>query len=138
MTDTRTPEQRSRIMASVGSRDTGPEKIVRRLLHGMGYRFRLHVRNLPGRPDIVLPRHRKVIFLHGCFWHGHKGCRKSGRPKSNVTYWNMKIERNMQRDSAAVKSLRMLGWNVLVIWQCQLRDMERLRKRIERYFADGI
>ena len=138
MADTRTPEQRSRIMASVGSRDTGPEKTVRKLLHGMGYRYRLHVSNLPGRPDIVLPRYRKVIFIHGCFWHGHLGCSKSGRPKSNVSYWNEKIERNRQRDSSAVRSLHNLEWNVLVIWQCQLRDIERLRKRIERYFADGI
>jgi DNA mismatch endonuclease (patch repair protein) len=138
MADTRTPEQRSRIMASVGSRDTGPEKLVRSLLHKMGYRFRLHARDLPGRPDIVLPRYRTAIFIHGCFWHGHKNCGKSGRPKSNVDFWNEKIDRNKKRDAAAIVSLKALGWRVRVIWQCQLRNEMALRKRIERYFAGAV
>jgi DNA mismatch endonuclease (patch repair protein) len=137
MADTRTPEQRSRIMASVRSRDTGPEKRVRSFLHRMGYRFRLHVRDLPGRPDIVLPRHQTAIFIHGCFWHGHKGCRKGGRPKSNVEFWTEKIEKNIMRDAAAIASLRALGWKVLVIWQCELRNEGVLRNRIERFFASS-
>jgi len=137
MADTFTTQQRSRVMASVRSRDTGPEIFVRRLLHRMGYRFRLHVPNLPGKPDIVLPCHLKAIFVHGCFWHGHKGCRRSVRPTTKVAFWNAKIDRNIDRDAAACKALRSMGWKVLVIWECRLRREDVLLKSLEKFLCIG-
>src|SRR5688500_15685000 len=98
MADTFTKEQRSKIMSQVKSTNTKPEILVRQLLHRMGYRFRLHRKDLPGKPDIVLPRHHKVIFVHGCFWHGHEGCPRAARPTTNVDFWNTKIDRNVERD----------------------------------------
>lgn len=132
--DTRSPEQRSHIMRSVGSRNTGPELIVRSLLHRMGFRFSLHRKDLPGRPDIVLPKHRAVIFVHGCFWHGH-GCAKGRLPKSRLDFWGPKIERNRNRDTESVKMLRAEGWRVLTIWQCQTKDTDRLQKQLTNFFA---
>lgn len=128
MPDTFTPAQRSTVMARVKGRDTQPEMAVRRLLHAMGYRFRLHRKDLPGSPDIVLPRYRKVIFVHGCFWHGHPGCARAARPTSNVDFWNRKLDQNRCRDAQALSQLDALGWDVLTIWQRQLRDTTALRK----------
>lgn len=120
-------------MQAVKSKDTGPELLVRRLLHARGYRYRLHKRDLPGRPDIVFPGRRKVIFIHGCFWHGHH-CRRGARvPKSNTDYWTAKIARNRARDQAARKRLKAKGWIALVLWECELRDKEMLARRAEKF-----
>lgn len=129
MVDTRTPEQRSRIMKSVGTAHTGPEIVVRRILHKLGYRFRLHRNDLPGRPDIVLPRHRTVIFVHGCFWHGHS-CPKGRPPKSRKDYWLPKISGNRERDGRNVKTLDDLGWKYIIVWQCETRDIASLRRSL--------
>lgn len=131
--DTRSPEQRSYIMSSVRSRDTAPELLVRRLVHSLGLRFRVHRKNLPGRPDLVLPKHRAVIFVHGCFWHGH-GCPKGRLPKSRLGFWRPKIERNQIRDTESAKALRSSGWRVLTVWQCQTKDTDRLRARLAKFF----
>src|SRR5438128_12503853 len=104
-------------MSRVRDRDTQPEKVVRSLLHSLGYRLRMHRRGLPGSPDIVLPRYRAIIFVHGCFWHGHKGCSRASRPTTNVDFWNRKIDGNIMRDEKTLGELKKLGWNALVIWQ---------------------
>ncbi|MDY7000522.1 MAG: very short patch repair endonuclease [Thermodesulfobacteriota bacterium] len=120
-------EKRSEIMSKIKGKDTKPEKIVRSLLHAMGYRFRLHRKDLPGKPDIVLPKHKTVIFVHGCFWHGHNSCSRSNIPKSNSEYWIGKINRNIQRYNTNRALLVQKGWKVLVIWECQTKDREHLR-----------
>ena len=106
------------------------------MLHRMGYRFRLHVRDLPGRPDIVLPRHKRVVLVHGCFWHGHKGCRRAARPSSNTEFWNEKLSANQERDAKNLRKLRRLGWRVLVVWECQTREDNKLRPRLQRFMGD--
>jgi len=116
------PETRSRIMRAVKSKDTTPEMLVRKVVHRMGYRFRLYRGDLPGKPDIVLPRLRKIIFIHGCFWHGHNCTRGSRVPVNNRIYWTKKIARNRERDIEHQASLHDLGWDILVIWECQTRD----------------
>src|SRR5579884_2241405 len=127
--------KRSEIMRRVRSTDTRPELTVRRLIHAMGYRFRLHRRDLPGVPDIVLPRLRAVAFIHGCFWHGH-ACRAGrNRPASNVAYWERKLNRNRERDVRAQIALRRLGWRVLTIWECELRDRAKLENRLRRFLS---
>ena len=131
--DVFTKEKRSQIMAKIKGKDTKPEKVVRSLLHQMGYRFRLHRSDLPGNPDIVLPKHKKVIFVHDCFWHGHKKCKRAARPKTHVEFWNAKIDGNIRRDSRVRRALRLQGWSVLVVWQCELRNREKLRKRLQRF-----
>lgn len=130
--DTRSPEQRRRIMQAVKSKDTVPEMIVRRTLHKLGYRFRLHRKDLPGRPDIVLPRHRKAIFVHGCFWHAH-GCAKGQPPKSRQEYWLPKLQANVNRDLAKIAELDRLGWRVLVVWQCETKNMENLTQNLQAF-----
>lgn len=116
-------------MSRVGAKDTGPEREVRRMAHALGYRFRICRADLPGRPDIVFPSRNKVIFVHGCFWHGHS-CGKGKLPKSNTDFWAAKIALNRARDRRSVRALRRLGWSVLVVWQCQLRNPVVLRDRI--------
>lgn len=135
MADRITPEERSRIMSRIKGRETKPEKLVRSLLHGMGYRFRLHAKNLPGKPDIVLPRHNKVIFVHGCFWHGHKRCKRAKRPATRKEFWNRKIDGNIKRDEKVKRQLRALGWQVLVVWQCQTRDQKKLSKLLDKFMV---
>ena len=130
MADTFTPEQRSAVMARVKNRNTTPEKLVRRLLHQMGYRFRLHRKDLPGSPDIVLPRHKTAIFVHGCFWHGHDGCKRGARPTSNTEFWNAKIDRNIERDTLAICLLEKAGWTSLTVWQCEIKDTMALQNRL--------
>lgn len=132
MADTRTPEQRRRIMQAVGTQHTGPELAVRRLLFAEGFRYRLHRRGLPGSPDIVFPSRRAVIFVHGCFWHGH-GCSKGRLPKTRPEYWKAKIDANRRRDSRVQAELRDLGWKVIDVWQCELRAPERLRKKLVNF-----
>ncbi len=122
-------------MAKVRGEDTLPEKLVRSLIHRMGYRFRLHLKDLPGKPDIVLPRHKKVIFVHGCFWHQHEGCPHAARPASNIEYWNKKLDRNMIRDRENMQKLEYLGWKVLVIWECETRDQERLIQTLKTFLS---
>lgn len=133
MADIFTPQERSAIMARIKSRDTKPELLVRSLLHRMGYRFRLQRRDLPGRPDIVLPKHKAVVFIHGCFWHGHTGCARAKRPTSNTEFWIAKLDRNRERDAAAEMALKLNGWRVLVLWQCQLKDLEALQQSLTEF-----
>src|SRR5215210_1330722 len=116
MTDVFTKAKRSEVMSRIRSRNTGPERAVRSLLHKMGYRFRLHGTGLPGKPDIVLPRYRTTIFVHGCFWHRHKGCQFCYMPKSRVEFWLAKFESNVQRDRKVKKLLKKQGWQVLTVW----------------------
>ena len=135
MADRLRPDERSRLMAKVRSRNTRPEIAVRRIVHQMGYRFRLHREDLPGRPDIVLPRLGKVILVHGCFWHGHD-CRHGRREsKTNVGYWRAKIERNRDRDVCAAKELEAAGWSVLTIWECDLKDEVGIHRRLSAFLS---
>lgn len=129
MVDTRTPDVRRRIMQSVGTKDTGPELTVRRALFERGYRYRLHRKDLPGSPDIVFPSRKKAVFVHGCFWHGH-GCQKGRAPKSRTEYWGPKIEANRLRDERNIRQLTDMGWDTLVIWQCDLADLEKTLQHI--------
>jgi len=132
MTDHLTPEERSRNMSRIRSRDTGPEKAVRSLLHGLGFRFRLHRSDLPGTPDIVLPKYRTIVFVHGCFWHQHPGCRYATMPSTRRKWWAEKFLKNRKRDATVREELRKKGWNVLVVWQCELREPRKLRERLIR------
>ena len=128
-------EPRSRLMASVASQDTAPGLAVRRMLPAMGYRFRLHHRDLPGTPDVVLPRHGKAIFVHGCFGHGHEGCRLAHPSKSRVEYWGPKIASNRARDARKAAALRRAGWSVASVWGCETRAMNKLAARLRRFLA---
>lgn len=122
MTDIKTPEQRSRNMAAIKGKDTKPEMIVRKYLFSRGLRFRVQVRKLPGTPDIVLPKYKTAIFVNGCFWHGHEGCKYFRLPKSNVEFWKEKIERNIERDRESLQALLDSGWKVIRVWECELRN----------------
>jgi DNA mismatch endonuclease (patch repair protein) len=126
---------RSRMMAAVRSKDTQPEMLVRRLVHSMGYRYRLHAARLPGKPDLVFVGKRKIIFVHGCFWHQHSGCKGSHLPKSNQDYWLPKLERNRVRDAEHLKALRGDGWRYLILWECELCKGAALRRRISRFLG---
>ena len=130
------PEDRSRTMRAVKGRDTGPEMTVRRLAHGMGYRYRLHRKDLPGKPDLAFPAKRKVIFVHGCFWHQHACPRGARSPKSSRDYWIPKLKRNKQRDTENQSRLREMGWEVLVIWECEMKDRDALGKRIAAFLEE--
>lgn len=123
-------------MAAVKSRDTRPELIVRRLVHDLGYRFRLHRRDLPGTPDIVLPRLRKIINVHGCFWHMHRCQRRRKAPVNHAQYWREKRERNVARDRKSIAALRCAGWQVLTLWECETRCPEKLRATLARFLTD--
>lgn len=123
------PATRHRMQA-VRRYDTAPEIQVRRMLHAMGYRFRLHRRDLPGSPDIVLPRHRKIVLVHGCFWHGHAACKRAKLPINNLAIWHAKIENNRARDQKNVTALGDLGWDVMVIWECELGRPENVTNRL--------
>lgn len=137
MTDVFSKEKRSWIMSRVKGRDTKPEILVRSFVHRMGFRFRVHRRDLPGSPDIVLPRHGKVIFVHGCFWHGHRGCHRSQRPTTNKKFWNKKLEGNIERDNRFRRMLHGLGWKVLIVWQCETRKPDKLFGKLERFLNDN-
>ncbi len=128
-----TEEQRSRIMRAVKARNTAPEMTVRRLIHRMGYRFRLHRKDLPGKPDLVFPRLKKAIFVNGCFWHGHDCARGARAPKAHAEYWRTKIARTRQRDASHIADLRAAGWRTAVIWECDLKNMEQVQREIERF-----
>jgi DNA mismatch endonuclease (patch repair protein) len=130
MADRLTSGQRSANMAAVKSKNTAPEIIARRAAHRLGLRFRVHGGGLPGRPDMVLPKHRTVVFVNGCFWHGHEGCSRSRLPRSNVAFWTEKISRNRLRDSRSRTSLEEMGWRVVILWECEIRTLEAASARI--------
>jgi DNA mismatch endonuclease (patch repair protein) len=131
--DKLTQEQRSANMRAVRGRNTGPELLVRRIAHGLGYRFRLHRSDLPGKPDLAFPGRHKAVFVHGCFWHQHKGCPRGGSPESNRDFWQAKLARNVARDAQQVAALNERGWWTLVIWECQTKDEKRLAARLRRF-----
>ena len=133
--DTITQAERSALLSRIRSKDTQPELAVRSLLHRLGYRFRVHRKDLPGRPDIVLPRHRKIILVHGCFWHGHT-CRLASKPKSNEVYWSAKIEANRARDARNFDALVQQGWSVLELWECEVRRFEGLAEPLNAFLRN--
>jgi DNA mismatch endonuclease (patch repair protein) len=126
------PEQRSRTMRAVRSQDTGPEMLVRRYLHAAGLRYRLHERRLPGKPDLVFPSRRIVVFIHGCFWHQHPGCQAAARPASNTDYWTRKLDGNVARDARRREELEADDWSVIVVWECDLRKEGMLDQLVDR------
>jgi DNA mismatch endonuclease (patch repair protein) len=130
MPDRLTREQRSLLMASIRGKDTRPERLVRGVLHRMGFRFRLHRRDLPGKPDVVLPRWRTILFVHGCFWHQHHDCKGATTPRSHSDFWREKFARNAERDARVAAQLRDLGWRVEVVWECETRKPELLAERL--------
>ncbi|MCK7615527.1 very short patch repair endonuclease [Roseibium sediminicola] len=133
--DTRTPEQRRRIMQSVKSKNTAPELVVRKLLHSMGFRFRLHPKDLPGKPDIVFRSKKRAINVNGCFWHGH-GCPKGQLPKSRLEYWGPKITANKARDARKRSELEELDWRLLDVWQCEIDDHDALEKKLRSFLQE--
>ena len=136
MTDVFSTSKRSEVMSRIRGKDTTPELQVRSVVHRLGYRFRLHVRDLPGSPDLVLPRLGTVIFVHGCFWHRHRGCRYATTPSTRRAFWQAKFDANVARDKRTAASLRHLGWSVITVWECQLRTPERVAARLERLLAE--
>ena len=134
--DTLSPKQRSRVMSRIHGRDTGPEILIRSMVHRLGYRFRLHRKDLPGTPDLVFPVRRSAVFVHGCFWHGHD-CSRGRLPSSNVAFWEQKIGKNKQRDDRVRKLLRKQGWKVLAVWQCETKDSAGLAKKLTRFLETG-
>ena len=137
MTDRISPERRSWNMSRIGSRDTKPELVVRSVLHRMGYRFRLHRKGLAGTPDIVLPRYGTVIFVHGCFWHRHKGCSAVYTPKTRTEFWKKKFGDNVRRDRKNTKLLKLEGWRVLVVWECETETIGKLQKLLAKQMKRG-
>jgi DNA mismatch endonuclease (patch repair protein) len=137
MTDSLSAAQRSELMSRIRAKDTRPELAVRRLLHHMGFRFRLHVRNLPGCPDLVFPRLRKVVFVHGCFWHQHPNpeCKMARMPKSREQFWRRKLEGNRRRDLMKQEALLDMDWRFLVVWECELRDIPNLVDKLRMFLA---
>ncbi len=131
MPDNLTTEQRKKAMSSVRQQDTKPEKLVRSILHRLGFRFRKNVSSIAGKPDIVLPKYKTIIFVHGCFWHQHKNCRKAARPTSNIEFWNTKLDKNVKRDKQTVKELKSLGWKVVTVWTCEMKDKELLIEKLK-------
>ena len=123
-------------MGRVKGRDTKPEILVRSLIHRMGFRFRIHRRDLPGNPDIVLPRHCKAVFIHGCFWHGHRGCTRSKRPTTNQAFWDKKLDGNIERDNRLRRELHRMGWKVLIVWQCEIKVPGKLLHKLERFLHE--
>ncbi len=134
-TDKITTESRSKIMSHIRSKDMIPEMIVRRIVFNMGYRYRLHRKDLPGKPDLVFSNQHKIIFVHGCFWHQHKKCKDGHMPKSNKKYWIPKLKRNMQRDKNNIKELRKAGWDILIIWECELTNIEKLSMKLNDFLC---
>ncbi|MEA4881800.1 MAG: very short patch repair endonuclease [Synergistaceae bacterium] len=132
--DQLTPQKRSWNMSKIRSKNTKPEIFVRSLLHRRGYRFRLHRKNLPGKPDIILPKYKAVIFVHGCFWHRHDGCKYTYNPKTRMEFWKNKFAENVQRDKLVQKKLIEEGWNVLIIWECELENLQMLEAKLEDFF----
>ena len=117
-------------MSLIRSSNTKPELAVRKILHSLGYRFRLYKKDLPGKPDIILKRYKTVVFVHGCFWHQHKRCTRSNIPKSNISYWKPKLERNTKRDKKHKADLKRVGWKTIVVWECEIKAIEKLEKKL--------
>lgn len=130
--DNLTKQRRSWNMSRIKGSNTGPERIVRSILHEMGYRFRLHRKDLPGKPDIALPKHKTVVFVHGCFWHRHKGCKDATLPKTRRSFWQNKLEGNAARDKIKERALRVLGWRVIVLWECETQHAEKVGHRLNQ------
>lgn len=130
--DSLSPEHRSWNMSRIRGKDTKPELTVRSLLHRLGYRFRLNRKDLPGKPDIVLPKYRAAVYVHGCFWHRHAGCRLAYTPKSNLKFWDEKFTKNVARDHRVADELRGAGWSQITVWECELADVPALEKRLRR------
>ena len=128
-------EQRSRNMSAIKSKNTKPEIKVRKILHSMGYRFRLHSKDLPGSPDIVLPKYKTVIFVHGCFWHRHENCKYASTPKTRKEFWNKKFTENKKRDLEIQEKIKILDWRSVVIWECETKNIENLRDKIIDVFS---
>jgi DNA mismatch endonuclease, patch repair protein len=128
-------EKRSLIMAAVHSQDTKPELAVRKIVHRLGYRYRLHDPKLPGRPDLVFALRRKAIFVHGCFWHRHTGCRYTTTPKTRTVFWEAKFSSNVSRDRRTRHELKKMGWEVLTVWQCELKNQRKLTERLDEFLA---
>lgn len=135
--DRLTPQKRSLVMSKVRGKDTRPEMLVRSLLYRMGFRFRLHRKGLPGRPDIILPKYRTVVFVHGCFWHRHPGCNRASAPQSNTGFWEAKLAGNVARDARNMEDLARLGWKVIVVWECEMKDIYALSARLRRELEAG-
>ena len=131
--DKLTPERRSALMAKVKSRDTKPERVVRRLVWSLGYRYRLHSSRLPGKPDMVFASKKKVIFIHGCFWHRHSCRRGQSFPSTRVEFWSEKFARTVKRDASVLQELERLGWSILVVWECELGDPTKLESRLKKF-----
>lgn len=131
-----TSAERSAQMSLVKSKDTGPELKVRKLAHSLGYRYRLHGASLPGKPDLVFVKRKKVVFVHGCFWHRHAGCRKATTPATNLDYWLPKFDRTIERDQRNIERLSSLGWSALVVWECELKDLNALGQRLRAFLDD--
>lgn len=140
MADSLTREARSERMARIGGKDTGPEMVVRKLVHSLGYRYRLHRKDLPGSPDLVFPARARVIFVHGCFWHRHPdpSCKLARLPKSRLEFWEPKLNANARRDKIAQEKLEQMGWKILVIWECEFKDRISLKSKIGAFFDDEI
>jgi DNA mismatch endonuclease (patch repair protein) len=132
------PEKRSWMMAGIKGKNTKPEMVVRKIVHAMGFRFRLHRKDLPGSPDLVFPRLKKVIFVHGCFWHQHPGCKFAYTPKSNTQFWLAKLEGNTRRDALALMMLGALGWEALIVWECEISDRSALALKLNSFLAPDL
>ena len=135
MTDKISKARRSANMRAVRSRNTRPEILVRQIAYRLGFRFRLHRSDLPGKPDIAFPGRRKAIFVHGCFWHQHKGCRRATVPKSNRGFWRLKLARNVARDAMQLAAIRKRGWRALVVWECEIKNERRLAAKVRRFLG---
>ena len=141
MPDVMTPQQRHNCMSHIRAKNTKPEVLVRQYLHAAGFRFRIHVKKLPGCPDVVLPKYRTCIFVNGCFWHGHRGCRYATRPKSNAEFWQTKIQNNIRRDELSAQALDTMGWRIITVWECELkkdRQEETMRALAEQIRCNGV
>lgn len=135
MPDIFSKKKRSEIMKKIGPKDSEQEMFVRKLIHSMGYRYRLHGKDLPGTPDIVFSKYRKVFFVNGCFWHGHKGCKKSRLPETNREFWETKLKYNCKNDRTKYRELKKSGWDYMIIWQCEIkkRNTEKLKTKIRKF-----
>ncbi|WP_456752727.1 very short patch repair endonuclease [Bradyrhizobium sp. USDA 4461] len=133
--DTLTKAQRSERMARIRSKDTTPELAVRQALFALGYRYQLHRQDLPGKPDLVFPSRKKVVFVHGCFWHAHAGCSVANMPKSRTEFWQAKFQRNVERDKVNKRALRRMGWSTLTVWECEIKHTDRLVRRVTNYLG---
>lgn len=131
--DTVSKRKRSEVMGQVKSKDTTPEMLVRRLVHRMGYRYRLHRKDLPGKPDLVFPGRKKVIFVHGCFWHRHQGCSNTRTPKSRTNFWETKFQQNVERDRRVCDELQAMGWDFMIIWECQTKDETLIAEQVDAF-----